>query len=320
MYLKKIEINRFRNFNNTIIEFQDGINIIIGPNNSGKSNLLKVIQLLDNINSGIGNVHDFNKNDIVHNIGKYEKEPPKIEIIYYIEHKMNLNTFDDGILRFKNFIVYNADGKAVSDSTGEYIINAAIKLNFEFDDKYLNDYKNAMKNAVDLLSFFTGLEKMMPYYSWNYYNTTSNRSIKKNEVQNIFNIDFVQADRRTDETLPLTKQYVKKKIDDFDKKIELRNDISIKINTNLSGVITDIKSVIEKDEDSIGIKNGNNEIIPSFTYDSPFENYFEFVLKDVDLEYEIPMDSNGLGYNNLIQIYGIIKFKINNDYNILLIY
>ncbi|MGD9566864.1 MAG: ATP-dependent endonuclease [Sedimentibacter sp.] len=319
MYLKKIEINRFRNFNRTEIEFQDGINIIIGPNNSGKSNLLKVINLLDNIGENTSSIHNFNKNDIVQNFKKYKEMPPKIEIIYYIEHQMNLDIFDDGILRFKNFIIYNTDGKVVSDSDGEYTINAAIKLNFEFDNKFLNDYKSIMKNVVDLKSFFTSLEKMLSYYSWNYYNTTSNNSVKKNEVQNIFNIDFVPADRKTNETLPLTKEYVKNKLNDFEHRIDLRNDISDKINTDLCNITNEIKAIIEKDEDSIGIKNGNNVIIPSFTYDSPFENYFDFALKDVDLSYDIPMDNNGLGYNNLIQIYGIIKFKIDNAYNILLI-
>lgn len=36
MYLKKMQLYHFRNFDNTIIDFQDGVNIIVGPNNSGK--------------------------------------------------------------------------------------------------------------------------------------------------------------------------------------------------------------------------------------------------------------------------------------------
>ena len=39
MYISKIEIEYFRNFKSAIIELNDGINVIIGHNNSGKTNL-----------------------------------------------------------------------------------------------------------------------------------------------------------------------------------------------------------------------------------------------------------------------------------------
>ncbi|MGP0575694.1 AAA family ATPase [Paenibacillus peoriae] len=102
--MKKVHIKGFRNFDDTEIEFQDGINIIIGPNNSGKSNLLKVINLLDNISENDGSVHDFNKNDLYVNLKKYKIDPPSIEIYYHIQHSLSLDGFDDGILRFKNLL------------------------------------------------------------------------------------------------------------------------------------------------------------------------------------------------------------------------
>ena len=41
MYIAKIAIENFRNFKKTEIEFNDGANVIIGPNNTGKTNLIK---------------------------------------------------------------------------------------------------------------------------------------------------------------------------------------------------------------------------------------------------------------------------------------
>ena len=108
MYLKKMQLYHFRNFDNTTIDFQDGVNIIVGPNNSGKSNLLCAINMMNSMGGSSGSLHDFNKNDITNNFNKYKTEPPVIEITYYIEHTLSLNNFDDGILRVKNFIV-NAD-------------------------------------------------------------------------------------------------------------------------------------------------------------------------------------------------------------------
>lgn len=137
MYLKKMQLYHFRNFDNTTIDFQDGVNIIIGPNNSGKSNLLCAINIMNSMGSQSGGIHDFNKNDIANNFKKYKAEPPVIKIIYYIEHSLSLENFDDGILRVKNFIIYADDGKAVADTEGKYIINAEVELRYELDAKFL---------------------------------------------------------------------------------------------------------------------------------------------------------------------------------------
>ncbi|MEK0314901.1 ATP-dependent nuclease [Cohnella sp. 56] len=317
--MKKVDIKHYRNFDNAVVEFQDGINIIIGPNNAGKSNLLRVINLLDNINENDGSIHDFNKNDLHENLAKYLKEPPCIEIVYHIEHALNMNGFDDGILRFKNFIVYTADGNLVQSGNGSYIIDAVIMLKYELDAKYINDYVDIVKNSKGTKEFLLSLEKLLPRYSWNYYNTTSQTPIKKSEVRNIFNIDYIPADRKTEELLPHTQKYVRKKLDEFTGKVELRSDITQLLVTNFSSITEQMKQLIEFDQGSIGIKNGNNTLIPSFIYNSEFDRYFQYVLEDSSYGYEMPMKNNGLGYNNLVQIYNIITFKINNDYNLLLI-
>lgn len=319
MFLEKIQIFHFRNFDDTTVEFQDGVNIIVGPNNSGKSNLLSAIGMLNTSSHPTVSIHNFNKNDIVKNLEQYKETPPIIKITYYIKHYLNLECFDDGILRVKNFIVYAEDGKAVADSDGNYIINAEIELRCELDAKYFSEYKSTMTSINSFNEFMTALEKVIHFYSWGYYDTTSHKSIPNSEVSDIFSIDLIEADRQTSSTLPQTRKFVKEKIDENDGKVDLKHKISESINTDLNDVITKIKYSIESDEDAIGISNGHHKIIPNFIYDSSFEQYFEFSLQDDDLEYEIPMTNNGLGYNNLIQIFGAIKFKIDQDYNILLI-
>ncbi|KAF6637533.1 AAA family ATPase [Paenibacillus sp. FSL L8-0158] len=316
--MKKVHIKGFRNFDDTEIEFQDGINIIIGPNNSGKSNLLKVINLLDNISENDGSVHDFNKNDLYVNLKKYKIDPPSIEIYYHIQHSLSLDGFDDGILRFKNFIVYNEDGNVLTDD-GKYIISAIVLLKYELDSKFLNDYREEMKNKDKLNDFLLSLEKLISRFSWNYYNTTSHQRIKKNEVQNIFNIDYIPADRNTEGLLPHTQRYVKKRLDKYEGQIDLRANITQMLGTNFAEITDEMKQLIELDQGRVGIKNGNNSLTPSFVYDSSFERYFQYIFQDTTLGYEMPMKNNGLGYNNLVQIYNIIAFKINNDYNLLLI-
>ena len=63
MYISKIHIQNYRNFNNFVMNFQKGLNVIIGANNSGKTGLLYAIKLL-NSPSDVS-VEDFNKNNLL---------------------------------------------------------------------------------------------------------------------------------------------------------------------------------------------------------------------------------------------------------------
>lgn len=46
MYISGIEIKNFRSFDNINIDFHEGVNVLIGHNNSGKSNLLRALAII----------------------------------------------------------------------------------------------------------------------------------------------------------------------------------------------------------------------------------------------------------------------------------
>lgn len=46
MYISSVKIKNFRNFDNIDIDFHEGVNVLIGHNNSGKSNLLRALSLI----------------------------------------------------------------------------------------------------------------------------------------------------------------------------------------------------------------------------------------------------------------------------------
>lgn len=47
MYISQIQITNFRGFNDSVtIEFNEGVNVLIGANNCGKSNLIKALSLI----------------------------------------------------------------------------------------------------------------------------------------------------------------------------------------------------------------------------------------------------------------------------------
>lgn len=80
MYISGIQIKNYRNFKNLDIEFNHGLNVIIGHNNSGKTNLIKALQLvLDRDLKEKPSIDDFCKSNLDY------AEPPSIEISVFIK-------------------------------------------------------------------------------------------------------------------------------------------------------------------------------------------------------------------------------------------
>ncbi|MBZ5943125.1 AAA family ATPase, partial [Weissella cibaria] len=46
MYLKTLELHNFRNYADLVVEFGSGINVLLGENAQGKTNLLESIYFL----------------------------------------------------------------------------------------------------------------------------------------------------------------------------------------------------------------------------------------------------------------------------------
>ncbi len=47
MYISNITIENYRSFNSIMVDFHEGINLLIGQNNAGKSNLLRAMTIID---------------------------------------------------------------------------------------------------------------------------------------------------------------------------------------------------------------------------------------------------------------------------------
>ena len=117
MKISQIRINNFRNYNDTTISLKEGINVVIGPNNAGKTNFLKVIAFLNNRPAKL-KLSDFNYNNLFDkHKSDYKENPPKIEFSYIIEHSFNPDTIDSSLIKLKKFIVYEDDGNLLKEET-----------------------------------------------------------------------------------------------------------------------------------------------------------------------------------------------------------
>ena len=95
MYISKVKIQTFRNFNDFEVNFNENVNVIIGPNNVGKSNLLKALSIVfdSNTNKHLG-VDDFNKYITFEAL---KIQPPKITISISISQSSNENLISDDL-------------------------------------------------------------------------------------------------------------------------------------------------------------------------------------------------------------------------------
>ena len=103
MFISKMLIENFRSFERTEVEFHEGINVLIGHNNCGKSNLLTAMALIfDHSISRQLEVDDF-YNGIT--IEKLKESSPKIKITMTISQSKDENLMSDELVTVSNWLI-----------------------------------------------------------------------------------------------------------------------------------------------------------------------------------------------------------------------
>lgn len=321
MYISKVAIKNFRNFYNLDIDFQEGLNVIVGPNNVGKSNFMKIIGFLNidpNLNATID---DFNKYVLNNKIDFFKSTPPSIEIEYTIEHDLNMEEEDSAFSKLANILIFNSeDGKLEENQNGTFKLIGKIALKYEYDVKEINEYKKLMSDVTDFDEMYQCLKKLQDNFRWIFYNTTTREIIDRKIVNGIFEIDRIEAPRIIDSLTDNSKKYVNEKIKE--KNIDvfaLKQEITNSLQEELKEVKSEINQDINEDQNQIGITNGRNKFVSNFIFEGDIAEFFKYELQDDSVGFPLPLKFNGLGYNNLIYIRNLLKQKRNNDYNIILL-
>ena len=95
MYLESINIAGYRNFIDTTIMFNEGINVIIGHNNAGKTNLLKALSLvMESKASRRLDIDDFNKDTTLTDL---KQQPPRVTITLTIKQSKGEDLMSDDL-------------------------------------------------------------------------------------------------------------------------------------------------------------------------------------------------------------------------------
>lgn len=313
MYINKIHIQNYRNFTDFTMKFHRGLNVIIGANNSGKTGLLYAINLL-NAPSNIS-VDDFNKNNLMQYPKLYLETAPSITIEYNICHRIcEDDTEDESIIRLLPFLGIKGftENRQGHDGVVEYNIIACIRAVYSLDTKFLEEYKKAVANeAKDFETYLLVLKRFVEnHYSWNYTNGISDTKAEQKAATNVFDIRFIGAERTSEEVRKETRREIvsfTKNADnaaDFDK---FKQDISKGIEKLLSPSITKLATLFENEKNAIGLAKGNVSIASTVHANFSLADTYTTEVKDTKSGYTLPLQYNGLGYNNLINIYMLIK-------------
>lgn len=327
MYISKIQINNFRNFKQKETDFNDGINVIIGHNNAGKTNLIKALSLvIDTQKSKRLEVDDFNKNLT---LVELKATPPKISIAITIK-KGNEEEPDD-LVTISNWLTK-------LDSSYEALLTYEFFLPEKKQEDYLkemaliaDDAPKAMDQAWKVLK-----HNFIRFYTHKIWGGDPiNQSIADNESLQRFDFQFLEAIRDVERDMLSGRNTLLREVFDFFMDYEVKIDGS-KTNEQkhqeIKGrkILFAEKAEILVEELSTRIDAGKQEILSyakntgaSFNKAKPnfegsiSENEMYSVLKLI-VEYEtgikIPATHNGLGYNNLIFMSLLLaKMQVNAD-------
>ena len=325
MYIQKIHIKNYRNFNDFEMEFHEGLNVIVGANNSGKTGLLSAIYLL-NAPSNIS-IDDFNKNNLVQFKTLYHEDAPKIEITYFINHFIDEDDEEDeSIIKLIPFLGFKeVDAiRSASEYKKKYFIKAIVKAVYELDEKYIGEYRKAVSEVDAFDDFMLRLKRFVSeHYKWHYTNGVSDLQAESKAATSIFDIRFIEAERTAAEV----EKETRREIDSFAKDNNNATEIDIfkrKVSEDLRVIlkpsIDKLTNLFDSEQNDIGLQKGNVAIKPSVQANVSIPDAFITEVKDTKSEFIVPIDHNGLGYNNLINIYMLIKLKelqVGKDFRIL---
>ena len=312
VYINKIHIKNFRNFNDFTMDFHQGLNVIIGSNNSGKTGLLSAISLL-NCPSSIS-VNDFNKNNLIHYETLYCDCPPEIFIEYYISHRIvEDDVNDESIIKLLPFLGIKEfeENRIEKDGRVEYNIAAKIRAVFSMDVKCIGEYKKQVQDVNDFDEYFAMLNRFVQNnYSWNYTNGITDTKADQKAATSIFDIRMIKAERTNEEVRKETKREIEKFVKDSvtaTKIDNLKQTVSDNLKSILNDPMTRLKDLFENENNDIGLKKGNVSIFSDVKAHFSASDAYVTEVKDTKSNYVLPLQYNGLGYNNLINIYMLIK-------------
>lgn len=332
MYISNIHIKGFRNFRDTSVDFNDGMNVIIGHNNSGKSNLIRALQLvIDNHYRGrrLG-IYDFSRNV---DLAVLQGHSPKVEITITVRNSENEKNEDVEDTRTVGTWITECDnnGNYKAQLTYIYLLQAEKE----------KEYVNAVSQTSSQKEIWAILQNdFLRYYEYRIYaGPTATPMQAERDKLSKFDFQYLGASRNVeDDLLSGRSQMLRdvlaffidyqikcdKTLNEDEKNIQL-NAVKNSFGQQSNQLIIDLLDRLASGKDIMleyaketGASFNNAE--PDFN--GELTDYDLFAILRLMIRYstgwEIAAANNGLGYNNLIYISLLLaKMQADSDVNYL---
>lgn len=324
MYISNITIENYRSFNSIKVDFHEGINLLIGQNNAGKSNLLRAMAIIfDSSAKKQLTVDDFN-NDIL--LDDLKKAPPKIVISVRLSQSKNENLMGDELVTVSNWLI-----------TLEEPYQAKIQYEFFLPNSEIEHYLNKV-SGLDSREKIWNLIKsdfIRLYINKIWIGNPENQVIVDGENLSKFDFQFLDAIRDVERDMFSGKNTLLKNVIDFFVDYEIKSDKSIteekqkeqiqmrrdEFSTTAQDLITKLQTRLNRGNkeilsyaDEIGASFDKSE--PSFEgkiTESEIYSILQLIVKQ-ETGMTIPISHNGLGYNNLIFMSLLLaKMQVDSD-------
>lgn len=309
MFISSVEITNFRTFKEKqIIRFTEGINILVGPNNIGKTTIISAIRLIFDKNKFGLDINDFSK---IETKEELKNCSPKITVSVNLQKSNKEGSDSDDLLAIRNWL---------TDIDNPY--KAKITMQFQLPTKYEKAYLDAVKDLDDIASVWLELEdEFLPKYQRKYFVGESAQPLMDNSLSR-FNCQYLPAIRDAEKRMNSGNKYLLNKLlnffidydlksnkelkkSDIEKKMQKRHkdfhDLAVNLLNNLSPRFKEGKKEMLKYSSQTGATfDGEEPEFNSALNDHDILKEFSLVVKNG--ESNVPINLNGLGYNNLIYI------------------
>lgn len=329
MYISKIKIKNFRNFKEKEVELKEGINVLIGHNNSGKTNLLKALALiLDYQGAKRLGIDDFYKSSSHELLTELKKEPPKVTIEVTIKGKHDKdNPENDDLVTVSNWLI-KLDAEYEALLTYEFFLPEK--------EKSERKYEDSVKDVQEVKQVWKIIEHdFLRYYVYRVWggkkeslNQADSESLQKFDFQCLDAIRDVERDMFSGKN-SLLKDVMNYFLDydiisditkEKEEKERLIKDKKQGFSTQISTIISDLHGRLQKGKEQIqsyskdtgASFHGNAQ--PDFEGSISEQEIFSALRLIIRYEtgIDIPVSHNGLGYNNLVFM-SLLLAKMQSD-------
>ncbi|HBT63061.1 MAG TPA: ATP-dependent endonuclease [Ruminococcaceae bacterium] len=315
MYIANISIENFRGFSGKkVIELNEKLNIFIGHNNSGKTTVIKALQILfDTSYSKKLSINDFNRQL---SISDLKESPPQVVISSILKENEGEAEYSEEIVLVSTML-----------TKIQRPYEAKITYGFFLPEKEIEEYRATMAaiSSPNIEEYWSEIEhSFLSKYVWKLYGGDEKlKMVVDNDILNKFDFEFMQPIRDVERDLSSGSNSLLKEVIDFFIDYEIKNDTS-KTKDEIKGNLQKVKREFAESSQQLMTKlqgrltAGEKQIVTyaddtgaTFDESSP---HFSGVLNETTLYsalrltledktgIKLPPANNGLGYNNLIYI------------------